>query len=317
MALYFNNVLHLLHARLSGVSFGSTITISRLNLFLEPREIAALTRALAGTVAAPGIPVLQRTRFGDYADDFLRAALGCDRLESMDFSDYEGASVLHDLNQPIPAAMQNQWDAVIDAGTFEHIFHVGTAVSNTLRLVRTGGTWFAFPPANGMCGHGFYQFSPDFFFRALDDANGFRVDELFLVEAEGMDIHGLKNRRRMYRVTDPAESKIHPLWLPRGAACLLVRATRLRQSEPWQTPVQQSMYLGAWEDAVAAASGKTQPLTPPSASARLKSRLRKLWHRMPQPCRLAWSRFQFRRHSSLRNRRAFVPIRPLDLLKKG
>ncbi len=315
MALYFNNVLQLLRARLDGVSFRSTVSISRLNLFLEKGEVTALARALAGTVAEPAVHVLQRLRFGDYADDFLRAALGCEELESMDFSDYEGASILHDLNQPIPASLAGRWDAVIDAGTFEHVFHVGTAVANSLQLVKTGGAWFAFPPANGMCGHGFYQFSPDFFFRALSNENGFRVDEVFLIEAEGLDVHGLKNRRRMYRVIDPAESKIHPLFLPQAAVCLLVKATKLRQSEPWQAPVQQSMYLGAWEDAVAAGAGKTEPADGPLATSSLRDRLRPLWHRMPQPWRLAWSRFQFRRQNSLANRRAFVPLRPLDLLK--
>lgn len=120
----------------------------------------------------------------------------------------------------------------------------------------------------------------------------------------------------MYRVIDPAGSKIHPLFLPRAAVCLLVKATRLRQSEPWQAPVQQSMYLGAWEESGLPPPGKPSPQTEPWPPPRSGIACA----RSGMACRirgdLAGADFQFRRQNSLANRRAFVPLRPdFDLLK--
>jgi hypothetical protein len=39
-------------------------------------------------------------------------------------------------------------------------------------------------PANNMLGHGFYQFCPELFYRALDTKYGFKIKKLFLYEAD-------------------------------------------------------------------------------------------------------------------------------------
>ena len=53
-------------------------------------------------------------------------------------------------------------------------------------------------PANGQCGHGFYQFSPELFYR-LFEANGFDPVEVYLV--------GLNKPSRWFRATDPRVAK--------------------------------------------------------------------------------------------------------------
>ena len=64
----------------------------------------------------------------------------------------------------------------------EHLFDVKQVLSNYMNLVKIGGSLFICTNANNLCGHGFYQFSPEFFYRVFTEANGFAVESLCLIE---------------------------------------------------------------------------------------------------------------------------------------
>lgn len=97
----------------------------------------------------------------------LARALGAGNVSSCDFSGYEKATLIHDLNVPIGPEWHERFDMVIDGGTLEHVFNFPVAIANCMNLVKTGGHLLLFSPSNNMCGHGFYQFSPELFFRVL------------------------------------------------------------------------------------------------------------------------------------------------------
>lgn len=115
------------------------------------------------------------------ADEFFRE-LGAESLDALDASNYEGASIIHDLNHPVPTSLKGKYTAVYDGGTLEHIFNAPTALRNCLNLVAPGGHYIAVSPANNQMGHGFYQFSPEFYYRALSVDVGFTVDRILAVE---------------------------------------------------------------------------------------------------------------------------------------
>ena len=83
----------------------------------------------------------------------------------MDASSFEGATVVHDLNLPITEALKGRFDVVCDAGTIEHVMNFPTAIRNCMEMVRVGGHLILGTPANNFFGHGFYQFSPELWFR--------------------------------------------------------------------------------------------------------------------------------------------------------
>jgi len=85
------------------------------------------------------------------------------RSLSVDVSRHEGATLVHDLNQPLPAGQRRRWDLVIDPGTCEHAWNYAQAVQNAADLARSGGWLFFNSPCEGMAGHGFFQISPEFF----------------------------------------------------------------------------------------------------------------------------------------------------------
>ena len=114
------------------------------------------------------------TESAGYCESLLRR-LGALRADSMDISGYENCTVVHNLNEPLPRSLRQRYGLVLDGGTLEHVFDYPTAVRNALDAVRVGGHFAAIAPVNGYAGHGFYQLSPELFYRVLSPANGFRM----------------------------------------------------------------------------------------------------------------------------------------------
>lgn len=110
--------------------------------------------------------------------------LGSTKIDSLDISDYQGASIVHDLNKPLPQEYECKYDCVIDGGTLEHVFNVAEALVSIMQLLRPGGLFITCTMANNYCGHGFYQFSPELFYRTFSEENGFSV-KLCKIYTEG------------------------------------------------------------------------------------------------------------------------------------
>ena len=102
-------------------------------------------------------------------------------IESIDFSEFENANIIHDLNVPLKNHPK-KYDTVIDFGTSEHIFNVFQNFKNISNLCKTNGYILHCLPANNNCGHGFYQFSPEFFFQLYREENGYSNIEIYLID---------------------------------------------------------------------------------------------------------------------------------------
>lgn len=97
----------------------------------------------------------------DGFSETLFRKLGFGEIESMDFSSYEGAHVLHDLNTLPPPELQNQFNFIYDGGTIEHVFHIPNALESVYRMLKPGGRFLSINGFNGWYGHGMYQFNPE------------------------------------------------------------------------------------------------------------------------------------------------------------
>ncbi|MGX1100229.1 hypothetical protein [Amorphus sp. MBR-141] len=153
--------------------FGATVTLARQGLHV--------TKAIADDDFSKRIVDKSEAEGEYFIDETLKRVFGSSAVASMDYSDYEGASIIHDLNVPLGKDMP-QFDTVIDAGTTEHIFSVTTALANARDLCRPEGMIVHILPANNFCGHGFWQFSPELFLGLYSKANGFRDTEIYLAK---------------------------------------------------------------------------------------------------------------------------------------
>ena len=67
-----------------------------------------------------------------YAEEFL-GMLGASETDSLDVSDFEGATVLHDLDLEIPERWHETFDCIIDGGLLEHVFSFPTAIQSCMQ----------------------------------------------------------------------------------------------------------------------------------------------------------------------------------------
>jgi SAM-dependent methyltransferase len=218
---------------------------------------------------------------GTWADGYLRG-LGASSVTTLDASSFEGADVVADLNRPLPAELRRTFDTVLDGGTVEHVFDVATALRSTLDAVAVGGHYLAISPADGWPGHGFYQLSPELYFRILSPDWGFRIRGAFVAE--------LRRKPRWHRVADPAEIGRRGQWLIGRRTYTCVVAQRLRAIDLTERTVQQSDYTARWDGAA------------PDGAGGGPSGLRGLvWRAVPQAARRAYGELRQHHRDRLRD----------------
>lgn len=244
MGLIFPDAQNLLETR-QGLSGGKAVTLGRLTAYFHPSEIRALRRYPGLDAAAH--QWLDAYKWGDKADGFFIHLLKFDTLDSIDFSEYEGATIVHDLSKPLPPALERKFDLAYDGGTLEHVFNFPVAIGNLMRLVREGGLAYTLTPCNNMAGHGFYQFSPELMYRVFSRENGFEPVFVRLVEARYRSVE-MTSGHKIYNVVDPQSAggrvnltNCHPVLITAMARCV-------RVCEPFQSDVLQSDYAVKWNN---------------------------------------------------------------------
>lgn len=262
-----------LKMRLDGIKLGRVLTLGQQRVHLTPAECRRLLQRMRRHGMSP---------MGNGVNELL-VALGADEVVAMDFSDYEGARLIHDLNQPVPPKWHEQYDVVFDGGTLEHVFDFPAAIKNCMQMLNCAGRFVSVTMLNNCCGHGFYQFSPELFYRVFSPPNGFSVLEMYVAETKG----------RAYAVKDPAIVKSRVELCNSTPVYLVVHARRDSISNIFREPPMQSDYVATWSGAQVGASDYR------SAKTALIEQLRKIrWYLL--------GRHNFRR--SLENRRFYTPV---------
>lgn len=229
----------LLHARKQGAKVDRVITIGRLDALLTAEQVEA-EFASFGEPLKPG-EAKQLIHARDRYFEPIIERLGAKIVDSLDASDYEGANIVHDLNAPIPDDLKGLYSLVVDGGTLEHVFHFPEALKTCMSLARVGGHVLLCVPANNEMGHGFYQFSPDLFFRTFCEENGYRLRGLYLVP--------LYSDGQWLKVAEPATLRTrvgHNRSIEQMG--LLVFAERISDVPIFAKPPQQSDYSAKWAE---------------------------------------------------------------------
>jgi 2-polyprenyl-3-methyl-5-hydroxy-6-metoxy-1,4-benzoquinol methylase len=220
-----------------GVSFKNMLTIGRLSIKVNPSLINELTSKYhidSGTNA--------QGRKDPMSPEEFFSILGSRRTDSIDYSEYEGATIIHDMNKEVTENMFNQYSVVIDGGSLEHIFNFPTAIRNCMMMVKQGGHFISFAPLNNLMGHGFYQFSPELFFRVFTEENGFKIIRMYLVAS-----HFYNDVSSWYTVTDPEAINERVQLTNAAPVYLLFLAEKIKDIIPFRTFPNQVDYIKAWE----------------------------------------------------------------------
>ncbi|MEZ4753771.1 MAG: hypothetical protein R3A13_05600 [Bdellovibrionota bacterium] len=238
----------------------------------------------------------------EYADEYIKSLLGLEDLKSMDISDYEGAEIIHDLNHELPEELNEKFDLLIDGGSLEHIFNIPEAIKSYMKLIKEGGDLFIVTVGNNHFGHGFYQLSPDFFYRVFSIENGFEVRKL-IIEDHSYPSAELGMRNTCYEVKDP-ETLGKRVGLVSKRPCLIIcHARRIKIKEIFKTFPIQSDYQSK--------SLKTEA----RSSTSIARYINKIINRLPKPLRdLILGNLQKIRYSFL-NRSAYTKWKPFTIIK--
>jgi len=259
MGLDFNGTRFLLYAQRLGVKYDNTVLIGRQSLDLTKLELKSNLQAFGYSIDSKSLNDIYNKGMG-YAE-LLFAHLGAKNVYSVDASAYEGATNIHDMNQPIPSEYKERHSVVLDGGSIEHIFNFPVAIKNCMEMLMVGGHYLGITPANNFMGHGFYQFSPELYFSVFTQQNGFELVSLVAFED--------KPESTWYLVKSPKEVKDRVLLVNDQPVYLLVIAKKIAKVNIFETIPQQSDYLSIWQSA---GSDSIPPKSPNNRANRIPFR---------------------------------------------
>jgi hypothetical protein len=229
MGFDINGVKLLIKAKQFNVNFEKVITIGRQGLHLSEEEMRSLL-IKANLISNDNFEAFKTIK---YTNSFLEL-LGAKIIDSLDVSDYEEATIIHDLNLPLPNSFNFKYTLLIDGGSLEHIFNFPVAIKNCMELIQLNGYYIGITPTNNFLGHGFYQFSPELYYRIFSQSNGFRVIKMYFY----VD----KKDTAIYEVLDPLELRQRVTMVNMFPSYLFVIAQKIEEKEVFKEMPQQSDY---------------------------------------------------------------------------
>jgi hypothetical protein len=227
MGIEYNAIRAIMISKLAGAALDKTITIGRQGLYENPKKITKL-------LAKFGVKIDASVLSEKYAEKLL-LALGAKEISSIDYADYEGATFIHDMNKPIDSIHKNKYNLVFDGGSLEHIFNFPIAIKNCMEMVSLGGYFISITMCNNFSGHGFYQFSPELFFRTFSLENGFEIKGIFISE-----------KHTWYKAKDPAVINERVTFRNNSETYMIVLAKRNNINEVLLSTPLQSDYVDLW-----------------------------------------------------------------------
>jgi hypothetical protein len=148
-------------------------------LCLGRQDILVNSETAAEVFKKHGISATSPWPKGRLDDQQFFKAFGFSTVDSIDYDDFEGATIIHNLNLCIPANLAGRFDYIVDGGTSEHVFNFSQALKNYHSMLDVGGKIIHFVPSSNAMDHGFYSFSPtlfqDYYLR-----NNWKIIDIFI-----------------------------------------------------------------------------------------------------------------------------------------
>jgi hypothetical protein len=232
MGISGNCIKFLNYAQSRGVDFARTLTLGRQQIFLTDDSRNELFKQFNDK---------QLPANGAFAEPLFHL-LGANTVESIDYSDFEDATIIHDLNERVSQNHLNTYSTIFDGGTLEHVYNFPVAIKNCMDMLNVGGHFVAITPTNNYCGHGFYQFSPELFFALFTSTHGFNL-KLVVIVVENK----AKNVIDWFEVKDPKSVGGRVTITNSYPTSLMIIAEKINETKSIILKPFQSDYQSIWD----------------------------------------------------------------------
>jgi hypothetical protein len=237
---------------------GNREKFSRRVLLLGNQKVVTTEECLEKTAQDENFELLKahsdigddRSNFDEHrttvSSKYFFQRLGFETVDILDYSNFEGANIVHDLNVLLNKDFKGigDYNFIYDGGTMEHIFSMPNVLKNIFDLLSVGGRISHFSPIN-MFNHGFYNYSTCFF-EDFYSCNNFLINECKILKKKN---RYFADADYYYYTSGDKNSQFTRSWNPTtfdGAIFQLnFIATKLHKSTGDHIP-QQGAYLTAW-----------------------------------------------------------------------
>ena len=133
--------------------------------------------------------------------------------------------------------------------------------------------------ANNYLGHGFYQFSPELFFRVFAPENGFEVERIVLLENDLLwssllgSVAPVELKGPWYEAVDPQVVHGRALLQTKQAVVIQVQARKVAECPLFVRPPMQSDYVTHWEEVRADRGRRAAGPPPPERVLSIRERI--------------------------------------------
>jgi len=165
---------------------GKLLLLGKSDIYFTNKDLYKIARQFNTKLKEEKIKYSLKKQFSvkNYiSDDYFFKCLGFSEVSSLDYSDFESADIIFDLNnENIPKKLENSFDMIIDAGTTEHVFNIPNVLKNLYKMLQVGGRIIHCSPSSNHIDHGFYMFSPTLFWDYYS-ANKFHINNCFVIKS--------------------------------------------------------------------------------------------------------------------------------------
>ena len=151
MAIDVHGLNFLAFAKANKVNFSTVLTLGRQAIQVSEPDLRYFLNLMGRKDL---VNKLLHSGPGDaYCENLLKLAFDANTVDSIDASNYEAATIVHDMNMPL--TWNKKYSLVIDFGCLEHIFNVPVALDNITSRCEVDGHILHVSPGNNLCGHGY------------------------------------------------------------------------------------------------------------------------------------------------------------------
>jgi hypothetical protein len=117
-------------------------------------------------------------------------------VDVLDISDYEGANIICDLNDPISDDFHNRFDFIYDSSVLDNIFNPAQGIVNISRMLKPGGRYLGINVASFFPG-AFVSCHPEWFY-SFFAANSYSDVKVFLTSQEDAGLSRFEYTTHLY-----------------------------------------------------------------------------------------------------------------------